>query len=125
MCGLGEKSITINKFADGQEIHDELLFGFPKLQKGGGYELLRIVDSATKELDIITAPAGGYSVEYLKAVTGSAKIFVRPLQTELDMEAAEDPEVGCCIYIIIIISYSRVVTPPLLKRNFALKRGGA
>ena len=26
--------------------------------------------------------------------------------------------------VIIIIPYSRVVTPPLLKRNFALKRGG-
>ena len=36
----------------------------------------------------------------------------------------------CTIYIAeiirraLIIPYSRVVTPPLLKRNFALKRGG-
>ena len=57
---------------------------FPKLANGGGYELLRLGDMKT--LEIISEPASGYSVEYLKSVVSSAKIYIRPLQKNLDTD---------------------------------------
>ena len=56
IAGLGEKSITLDKFGDGCDVHDALMYRFPKLQNGGGYEVLRIFDASTKELEIIPAP---------------------------------------------------------------------
>ena len=67
-----------------QEI--DLVWPYPKLAGGGGYELLR--QDATRQLDVIPIPPGGYSVEYIKNVVHSAKVYIRPLQKSLDMTAS-------------------------------------
>lgn len=43
---LGEKKVTIPNDAEGWEIYDEIQYQFPKLKKGGGFEMLRIEDVA-------------------------------------------------------------------------------
>jgi hypothetical protein len=58
---------------------------FPKLANGGGYELLRAPETGSRELVVIDIPHDGYSVEYLQAVVKSAKVYIWPLQRDLDL----------------------------------------
>ena len=41
-------------------------------------------------LDVIAMPKGGYTTSYLKAVVHHAKIYIRPLQCELDVYEVAD-----------------------------------
>ena len=68
-----------------QEVYSELIFQFPKLADGGGFEMLRVPEEGGKELEVIPVQADGYSVEYLRAVITTAKIFIQPLQCDLDL----------------------------------------
>ena len=84
LAGIGEKKFAVELYCTGQEFYDDLLFQYPKLREGGGYELLRVPEGGGRELEIIKVPEGGYNAEYLRAVVHSAKIFIRPLQKALD-----------------------------------------
>ena len=96
MAGLGEESVTFDLLAEAWEINEELCFKFPKLKKAGGYELLRLTESGGKFLDAIAMPKGGYTTSYLKAVVHHAKIYIRPLQCELDIaEVAGSVSLSC------------------------------
>ena len=86
MAGLGEESVTLDLLAEAFENNEELCFKFPKLRKAGGYELLRLPQSGGKHFDIIPMPKGGYTTSYLKAVVHHAKIHIRPLQRQLDID---------------------------------------
>ena len=55
------------------------------------YELLRTNKRNSHKLDIIPPPSG-YTVAYLKSVTGQAKIYIRPLQKDLDPSPAQGEE---------------------------------
>ena len=68
-----------------KSLHHDLLEAFPKLRAGGGYELLRTSERNNRTLDVIPPPPSGYTVAYLKSVAGQAKIYVRPLQKDLDL----------------------------------------
>ena len=41
LSGLGEKRIILNAYSEMHDIYDKLLFQFPKLKQGGGFELLK------------------------------------------------------------------------------------
>lgn len=86
LAGLGEKRFPIEIHSTGQEVYDELLFQFPELEGAGGIEMLRVPEEGGKDLEAIPAPDDFYSVEYLRAVIKNARIFVRPLQHNLDIE---------------------------------------
>ena len=89
MAGLGEKKITLYLCSEAYEINQELLFQFPKLSDGGGFELLRVPDCGGKQLDIIAIPESGYSASYasyLKAVVHHAKVYIRSMQRNLSLE---------------------------------------
>ena len=88
LSGLGEKRIILNAYSEMQDIYDELLFQFPKLKQGGGFELLRVPEGGGKLLQVIASPESGYTVSYLRAVVHHAKIYIRPIQNNLD----SDPE---------------------------------
>ena len=88
LAGLGEKRFPILLHSDAQDIHAELLEQFPKLEKAGGYELLRLGPGGIGNLQLIKPPPNGYSVEYLRPVVGSAKIFIRPFQQDLDIDSS-------------------------------------
>lgn len=91
IAGLGEKKISFDVYAIASEIHDELLFQFPRLRDAGGYELLRL-ETGTQNLEIIPPPPVGYSIEFLKAVVQQAKVYIRPLQRDLNITPCEDSE---------------------------------
>ena len=88
LAGLGEKKIQLSTDSDANAIHFELLEQFPKLSGGGGYELLR----SERGQKLLTVPASGYTVSYLKTVAHSAKIYVRPLQRDLSIEVENTVE---------------------------------
>ena len=90
MAGLGEESVSLDLLSEAWEINEEIVFKFPKLKNAGGYELLRISESGGKMLDVIAMPKGGYTTSYLKAVVHHAKIYIRPLQCELDVYEVAD-----------------------------------
>jgi len=61
-AGLGPKKIPFFQYGEPFEFHNELVLAFPKLSQGGGY-----------------------SVKYLKPIVNQAKVFVRPIQKNLDI----------------------------------------
>ena len=90
LAGLGEKKFAVYAYSTAGELAREFYEEFPKLQDAGGFELLRASDVGGKHLVLIDIPLDGYSVEYLQAVVKSAKIFIRPLQKDLDESPLED-----------------------------------
>lgn len=84
-AGLGLKSVSFLECGGVESFHQDLLDAFPKLQEGGGFELLRSSQWG-KVLDVIPMPPSGYSVPYLKGIVGQAKIYVRPMQQNLSLK---------------------------------------
>lgn len=101
-AGLGAKSLCILEHTDAEDLHHELLDLFPKLQAGGGYELLRTSQESNRNLEVIPSPPSGYTVSYLKGVVGQAKIYVRPLQKDLDDSPLEEGDAVSCALLCII-----------------------
>ena len=87
-AGLGKKQLTLFEGDDSCDLHSEILRAFPRLQDGGGYELLRVVESGLRTLYVIPPPSDGYSVTFLKGVLRQAKVYIRPMQRDLTL----DPE---------------------------------
>lgn len=48
--------------------------------------MLRACESGSKDLQVIRMPESGYTTDYLKAVIHTAKLYIRPLQTDLSVE---------------------------------------
>ncbi len=90
MAGLGEKKLSIPLDANNSKINEELQYHFQKLQYAGGFEMLRLADSGLRLLQVIPIPPMGYTVPYLKAVVHNAKIYVRPLQKNLDTDFCQN-----------------------------------
>ena len=86
MAGLGERRFAVDATASAQDLCDELDSQFAKLVYGGGFELLRASEGCPRDLEAIPIANGGYTVEYLKAVVHNAKLYIRPLQTDLSLE---------------------------------------
>ena len=109
LAGLGEKRFPVFAYATSTELQDELYQEYPKLVRGGGFELLRGSDVGAKELVLIDIPHDGYSVEYLRAVVKSAKVFIRPLQRDLDCSQLENKVYvyyACNAFVIAFLSCS-------------------
>ena len=90
LAGLGEKKISIFLYRDAEDIHHEFIHNFPQLAKGGGYELLQCSDRGGRELILIDMPKTGYTPQYLKSVICSAKIYICPLQKDLDLSHSNE-----------------------------------
>ena len=91
-AGLGQKEIAFLEHGESSEFHEELLDAFPKLKQAGGYELLRTSEHSNKEVVVIPPPPGGYTASFLKAIVVQAKVYVRPLQQSLSLEAVSGSE---------------------------------
>ena len=89
-AGLGEKRVSCGWGSGVDELHRELLSAFPRLRSGGGYEFLKIDEASRRHLSVVPPPAGGYSPTYLRAVFLQAKVFIRPLQRNLDLAPIEE-----------------------------------
>ena len=89
-ASLGEKSITFHLEDTSVEFDFKLKMEFPKLEMAGGYVLM-CSHNTCRTLDEIKPP---YTVQRLKRETGQCKIFVRPLQSDLDLtpDACEEED---------------------------------
>jgi len=89
LVGLGEKKIQIaNIDCNVKEFHEEIMNSFPKLRNAGGFEFLKCSPS-TRILEII--PFGiSNSPRRLKAYMGTAKVYIRPIQVDLDLAPAQE-----------------------------------
>ena len=86
LAGLGERRFTTDANSTAQELYYELEFQFPKLKDSGGFELMRMVEGSQRELEVIEMPASGYTCDFLKAVVHNAKLYIRPLQSDLSLD---------------------------------------
>jgi hypothetical protein len=95
-AGLGEASIQFFLDMSRLECHDKILERFPKL-KETGYEILlfqRGDDSGFVNI------GGPQTARWLKDAAGSAKIYLRPLQKDVDMgliDSDDEPQVKICV----------------------------
>jgi len=89
-AGLGDKNISFVESADAEDLHYDLLEAFPKLKSGGGYELMRTSDRGNRTLAVIPCPSSGYTIAYLRSVAGQAKVYIRPLQKDLDLSPIDE-----------------------------------
>lgn len=68
-------------------ITNKLMAVFPKLQEGGGFELLKIMGSTrSRNLVVLPCPSARYTLAYLKdpsTMIGQTTIHIRPLQQDL------------------------------------------
>jgi hypothetical protein len=79
-ASLGEKKITLNLSATCHNVDIILKTEFPKLENAGGYTLCS--SNVTRHLERINPP---YSANRIKELTGQGKIFIIPLQKNLDI----------------------------------------
>ena len=87
-AGLGEKKKVIPDIACSKvEFLLIITCNFPKLKNCGGFELLRCL-SNSKTLEVISSKVSR-TPKLLKAIIGSGRIFIRPIQQDLDTDPLE------------------------------------
>ena len=110
--GLGEKKVTVLNL----DINQEELFAvisdyFLKLKGCGRFQLLRSM-SNSRQL-VVISPKIAKSPKLLKAIVGTSKIYIRPIQQDIDMESSisesvSSTQVLICMYRIVIILLQKV-----------------
>ena len=88
-AGLGEDRIHIGLRASAEQLHQKCLVVYPKLENAGGYELLRCLPNS-RSLTRLQPSSCGHTPESLKKDVGQARIYIRPLQRDLDTTASQD-----------------------------------
>lgn len=90
-AGLGEQTVTVpNVNCTMKEFREIILGTYPKLKDGGGFDMLRCLPNS-RDLAIVTGKVT-QSPKILKTVLGSGRLYLRPIQTNLDISTAEDQE---------------------------------
>ena len=82
--GLGLKELQFDVDGGPVEIHKLILAEYPQLEAAGGYSLLRLSENS-RELVEIETPGRGLTVPYLKDIVRQAKLYIRPLQCDLQI----------------------------------------
>lgn len=99
-AGLGFKTFTVPVNSCGEDFRDIILSNFPKLREGGGFEMLRCIPN-TKDLDVIS-PSIANSAKLLKASIGNARVFLRPIQRNLDVNVDNDVVPKCEVRCLVV-----------------------
>ena len=100
-AGLGENSVTVSNIntCSMEEFRSIIVRTFPKLSDCGGFEMLRCLPNS-KDLALVEGKLT-QSVKTLKTVIGSGRLYLRPIQKNLDLTTVKDlqweaDEVGKC-----------------------------
>ena len=89
LAGLGEKKITLPDIdCSPEDFRKCITTAFPKLDASGGFEYLKCAPS-TRKLEVIPFPVSN-SPHRLKAWMGTANIYIRPIQRNLDLHKCEE-----------------------------------
>ena len=87
--GLTVKEVKFDINGDAWHFDAIIKEAFPELQSIGGYSLLRV--GTANSLIVIDPPKGGFNIRYLKDIVQSARLYIRPLQNDIqpggDMES--------------------------------------
>ena len=84
-AGLGEKRVVIPDVdMEAKDFFRVIVEHFPKLDGCGGFELLKCI-SNSRNLEVIS-PKIASSPKLLKAIVGTSKIYIRPIQKNLDLD---------------------------------------
>ena len=95
-AGLGAKDVFIpNISCSREEFWDIITSSYPKLLGCGGFELLRCIANS-QALEPISLNVS-QSPKLLKAIIGNGRIYVRPLQKDLDLEPVESNSLPSCV----------------------------
>ena len=104
--------MNIGLKASAVQLHEKLISVYPKLDNAGGYELLRCLPNSRSLAKLQNSP-GGHTPESLKRDVGQARIYLRPLQRDLDIippqtstaeqQTNRDLEVGLCASVYICV----------------------
>lgn len=76
------------------------------MKNGGGFELLRCT-AGSKDLEIIQYPTS-HSPRLLRSRIGSSKLFIRPIQLDLDMSPAPLDYAGNVNHYVATHSYAYI-----------------
>lgn len=96
-AGLGAKNVLIPDMScSREEFWDIITSNYPKLLRCGGFELLRCMANS-RALELISRNIS-QSPKLLKAVIGNGRVYVRPLQKDLDLEPIESNSSSCVSY---------------------------
>ncbi len=87
--GLGLKEVVFECDGSADHVHKKLLEIYPVLRDFGGYTLLRL-GSGSKALVEIEGPESGITVPYLKDILNQAKLYIRPLQSDISEEDVDN-----------------------------------
>ena len=89
--GLGFKEIKFDTDGGALHIHSAIISAYPELDFCGGYCLMRL-GSGSSDLVTIEPPRGGLNVRYLRDILKSAKLFIRPLQRDIEEKGDKEPD---------------------------------
>ena len=101
-AGLGEKKVEIPDVnCSAHEFHQLLIKAFPKLERSGGFELLRCLANS-KVLEPLSSSIS-MSPKLLRSVVGKRRVFIRPIQRDLDLETADNSDLSmkACAYVSV------------------------
>lgn len=88
-AGLGEQKVDIPDIECSAEVfRQHLIKAFPKLEDAGGFELMRCLANS-KFLETLSSHIA-MSPHLLRKVVGKSRIFIRPLQRDLDIDTPEN-----------------------------------
>ena len=100
--GLGFKELKFDNEGDAFDIHSTLLSAYPHLKDCGGYCLMRL-RSGSSELVTIESPKSGFTMKYLKDILKTAKLFIRPLQKDIEEASVKEEEENEVYYVVLIV----------------------
>ena len=97
--GLGLKELMMSPSLTARELRERIVEAFPLLSKGGGFEFLRCVPN-TRDLEAIPYNFT-VSPQHLKSYMGKGKVYIRPLQADLDtaLPADNSTEIDVCMQL--------------------------
>lgn len=89
-AGLGEKMLVVQMDCSPEEFSRLLCGAYPKLESGGGFELLRCKPKSRDLL--LIGPRISNCPKLLKRRVGNGKVYIRPIQRDLSLEEVVVPE---------------------------------
>ena len=104
--GLGFQELKFELEGDSDHIHTIILQAYPALETCGGYSLLRL-GSGSSSLVMIEPPRGGFTVRYLHDILKTAKLFIRPIQKDIESDDEEGSHLTMG-YVLVLGSTSSI-----------------
>ena len=100
-AGLGDKSITFTQ--NGELVYKMLLEKFPKLENAGGFDLSLFQRGGGDDYGFHTI-SPPHTPTRLKDICGQAKIYIRPIQQDIDLEVRDvDIDQSQQVYSLFLI----------------------